>query len=219
MIFICEDDLPMAQDLCEVLRKYGYTADYTTDFSNVTQRILERAPELVLLDINLPQYDGFHICRQVRRTSDIPIIMLTSRESEMDELMSMNLGADDYITKPFNMQILLAHIASVLRRTQTQPAENRLTHRGVILDLARGTLEYAGNEVELTKNEQRILHRLMQQPGAIVTRAELMDVLWQNDEFVDDNTLTVNINRLRRKLESIGIEAFLITRRGQGYQV
>ena len=219
MIFICEDDLPMARDLCEVLEKYGYTAEYTTNFSNVTQQILESAPELVLLDINLPQYDGFHICRQVRRTSGIPIIMLTSRESEMDELMSMNLGADDYITKPFNMQILLAHIASVLRRTQTQPAESRLTHRGVMLDLARGTLEYAGSEVELTKNEQRILHRLMQQPGAIVTRAELMDVLWQNDEFVDDNTLTVNINRLRRKLESIGIEAFLITRRGQGYQV
>lgn len=218
MIFICEDDLNMAQDLCGILIKYGYSAVYAQDFSNVAQDIISRAPELVLLDINLPQFDGFHICREVRRVSDVPIIMLTSRESEIDELMSMNLGADDYVTKPFNMQILLAHISSVLRRAN-RVIENTLTHRGVTLDPTAGMLRYGEQNMELTKNEQRILLRLMQSKGAIVTRAQLMDALWQDDEFIDDNTLTVNINRLRRKLESVGVHDFLITRRGQGYMV
>lgn len=218
MIFICEDDLNMAQDLCGILIKYGYTTVYAQDFSNVAQDIISRAPELVLLDINLPQFDGFHICREVRRVSDVPIIMLTSRESEIDELMSMNLGADDYVTKPFNMQILLAHISSVLRRAN-RVIENTLTHRGVTLDPTAGMLRYGEQSMELTKNEQRILLRLMQSKGAIVTRAQLMDALWQDDEFIDDNTLTVNINRLRRKLESVGVHDFLITRRGQGYMV
>ena len=144
--------------------------------------------------------------------------MLTSRESEIDELMSMNLGADDYVTKPFNMQILLAHISSVLRRAN-RVIENTLTHRGVTLDPTAGMLRYGEQSMELTKNEQRILLRLMQSKGAIVTRAQLMDALWQDDEFIDDNTLTVNINRLRRKLESVGVHDFLITRRGQGYMV
>ena len=218
MIFICEDDLNMAQDLCGILIKYGYSAVYAQDFSNVAQDIISRAPELVLLDINLPQFDGFHICREVRRVSDVPIIMLTSRESEIDELMSMNLGADDYVTKPFNMQILLAHISSVLRRAN-RVIENTLTHRGVTLDPTAGMLRYGEQSMELTKNEQRILLRLMQSKGAIVTRAQLMDALWQDDEFIDDNTLTVNINCLRRKLESVGVHDFLITRRGQGYMV
>ena len=218
MIYICEDDLNMAQDLCGILIKYGYSAVYAQDFSNVAQDIISRAPELVLLDINLPQFDGFHICREVRRVSDVPIIMLTSRESEIDELMSMNLGADDYVTKPFNMQILLAHISSVLRRAN-RVIENTLTHRGVTLDPTAGMLRYGEQNMELTKNEQRILLRLMQSKGAIVTRAQLMDALWQDDEFIDDNTLTVNINRLRRKLESVGVHDFLITRRGQGYMV
>lgn len=218
MIYICEDDLNMAQDLCGILIKYGYSAVYAQDFSNVAQDIIAWAPELVLLDINLPQFDGFHICREVRRVSDVPIIMLTSRESEIDELMSMNLGADDYVTKPFNMQILLAHISSVLRRAN-RVIENTLTHRGVTLDPTAGMLRYGEQSMELTKNEQRILLRLMQSKGAIVTRAQLMDALWQDDEFIDDNTLTVNINRLRRKLESVGVHDFLITRRGQGYMV
>ena len=218
MIYICEDDLNMAQDLCGILIKYGYSAVFAQDFSNVAQDIISRAPELVLLDINLPQFDGFHICREVRRVSDVPIIMLTSRESEIDELMSMNLGADDYVTKPFNMQILLAHISSVLRRAN-RVIENTLTHRGVTLDPTAGMLRYGEQSMELTKNEQRILLRLMQSKGAIVTRAQLMDALWQDDEFIDDNTLTVNINRLRRKLESVGVHDFLITRRGQGYMV
>ena len=217
-IYICEDDLNMAQDLCGMLIKYGYSAVYAQNFSNVAQDIIVKKPELVLLDINLPQFDGFHICREVRRVSDVPIIMLTSRESEIDELMSMNLGADDYVTKPFNMQILLARISSVLRRAN-RVIQNTLTHRGVTLDPNAGMLRCGEQCAELTKNEQRILLRLMQSKGAIVTRAQLMDALWQDDEFIDDNTLTVNINRLRRKLESVGIHDFLITRRGQGYMV
>lgn len=218
MIYICEDDLSMARDLCDILTKYGYSACYAENFSSIAQDILNSKPELVLLDINLPQYDGFHICREVRRLSDVPIIMITSRESDMDELMSMHLGADDYVTKPFNMQILLARIASVLRRT-SRGMETQVTHRSVTLNMTGGTVERAGKTVELTKNEQRILYTLMMNHDSIVTRAQLMDALWQNDEFIDDNTLTVNINRLRRKLESIGVQDYLITRRGQGYMV
>ena len=216
-IFVCEDDLPMAQDLCAILRKYGYEADFTRSFSNVAADIAVQKPDLVLLDINLPQYDGFHICRELRKASEIPVIMITSRDSEMDELMSMNLGADDYVTKPFNMQILLAHIASVLRRS-APVQENVLTHRGAVLNLTRGTLEFAGNTVELTKNELRILQTLMQADGT-VSRDTLMEKLWETDSFIDENTLSVNVARLRKKLDSAGLVGFIVTKKGLGYEL
>ena len=219
-IFIVEDDAKIRKELQVLLEKYGYQCLSTTRFDAVLQEILSQNPSLVLLDINLPFFDGYHICQQLRQSSSVPIIIVTSRDSEMDELMSMNLGADDFITKPYNTQILLARIASVLKRTyQSDAGEHALAHKGVLLHLGKGMVEYKGKTAELTKNELGILRLLMQNKEHILSRDELMNELWQSDEFIDDNTLTVNINRLRRKLESIGVSDFLITKRGQGYLV
>lgn len=218
-IFIVEDDVKIRNELTRLLQKYGYECFSSDDFAHMPDLILSQTPQLVLLDINLPVYDGYYICREIRRQSQIPIIIVTSRDSEVDELMSMNLGADDFVTKPYNTQILLARIASVLKRTYLSEPVNTLSHRGLELDLARSTARFQGNEVELTKNELRILRLLISNKGRIIARDEMMNDLWQSEAFVDDNTLTVNINRLRRKLESIGIEEYLITKRGQGYLV
>lgn len=218
-IFIIEDDVKIRTELQTFLTKYGHTCSFSDDFEQMVSIVLEQNPHLVLLDINLPKYDGYHICREIRLASNVPIIMVTSRDSDMDELMSMHLGADDFVTKPYNTQILLARITSILKRTYSSENTNTLTHKDVTLDLSKGIVSYNGQIIELTKNEIRILHLLMNHQGSIVTRDEIMNDLWQSDEFVDDNTLTVNVNRLRRKLESIGIQDFLITRRGQGYLV
>ncbi len=219
-IYIIEDDETMRSELKTLLEKYGYLCLGGNEFEHVVEDILRTAPQLVLLDINLPVFDGYHICRQLRKHTNIPIIMVTSRNSDVDELISMNLGADDFITKPYNTQILLARIASLLRRAYPNNTPSTvLTYKGVVLDLLKSTIRYAGQEMELTKNELRILHQLMAHPGVISSRDDLMNALWQSDEFVDDNTLTVNINRLRRKLSAIGVNDLLVTKRGQGYRV
>jgi len=218
-IFIIEDDSKIRTELHTLLTKYGHTCSYSNDFEQMVSIVLAHNPDLVLLDINLPMYDGYHICREIRQSSNVPIIMVTSRNSDVDELMSMHLGADDFVTKPYNTQILLARINSLLKRTYSTDHANTLTHKGVILDLSKSVISNNSQTAELTKNELRILHLLMTRTGSIVTRDEIMNDLWQSDEFVDDNTLTVNINRLRRKLESIGVTDYLITRRGQGYLV
>ncbi len=176
-------------------------------------------PHLILLDINLPHFDGYHICREIRSHSQIPIIIVTSRNSDVDELMSMNLGADDFITKPYHTQILLARIAALLKRSYQTDHESQLEHNGVMLSLSDSTITANGQTAELTKNELKILHLLMQNKGTIQSRDELINALWQTDEFIDDNTLTVNINRLRKKLESIGVTNYLKTKRGMGYIV
>ncbi len=217
-ILLVEDDPKICRELSTLLERYGYTCRAVEQFDRVEEEILRLAPQLVLLDINLPYYDGYHICRQVRKRSNVPIIVVTSRDSEMDELMSMNLGADDFVTKPYNTQILLARIAAVLKRSTGQ-AGAALEYQGVILYPERSIVEYQGKQQELTKNELKILQLLLRNPGVILSREKLMNELWQSDEFVDDNTLTVNINRLRRKLEQIGVQDFLITKRGQGYRV
>ena len=173
--------------------------------------------DLLLLDINLPDADGFYICKELRRRSDIPIVIVTSRDTEMDELMSMNLGADDFITKPYHAQILLARIASVLRRAQRGGGMDAIPCGRFLLNLGKGCLEYGGRETELTKNECKILTCLAERRGRIVSRDELMRRLWDSDIYVDDNTLTVNINRLRRKLEDAGLEGVIETKRGLGY--
>lgn len=218
-IFIVEDDVKIRNELTRLLQKYGYECFSSDDFAHMPDVVLAKNPQLVLLDINLPVYDGYYICRGMRRQSQIPIIIVTSRDSEVDELMSMNLGADDFVTKPYNTQILLARIASVLKRAYPSEPMDTLSHRGLELDLSRSTAHFQGKEVELTKNELRILRLLIRNKGRIIARDEIMNDLWQSEAFVDDNTLTVNINRLRRKLESIGIEEYLITKRGQGYLV
>ena len=218
-IFIVEDELTIRTELKTLLEKYGYECITTDDFTSVLSAIEAASPHLILLDINLPHFDGYHICREIRSHSQIPIIIVTSRNSDVDELMSMNLGADDFITKPYHTQILLARIAALLKRSYQTDHESQFEHNGVILSLSDSTITANGQTAELTKNELKILHLLMQNKGTIQSRDELINALWQTDEFIDDNTLTVNINRLRKKLESIGVTNYLKTKRGMGYIV
>ncbi|MFQ9923236.1 MAG: response regulator transcription factor [Beduini sp.] len=214
-ILIVEDDDKLANELKIFLDRQGYQAEYLNDLSDPLQSILNSHSDLVLLDINLPHHDGQFLCKEVRKTSDLPIIIITSKNNELDELISMNYGADDFVTKPFNTQILLARIQAVLKRSQ--PAVNQLNYRDFTLDLSRYTIEREHQELELTKNEFKILYCLLNNQGTIVSREEIMSYLWDSELFVDDNTLTVNINRLRRKLEDIGLKDIITTRRGYGY--
>jgi DNA-binding response OmpR family regulator len=218
-IFIVEDDKNIREELLTFLSKYGYTCEAPCGFENIVEDILSGSPDLVLLDINLPVFDGYYICREVRRRSDVPIIVVTSRDTELDELMSMNLGADDFITKPYNTQILLAHISSVLKRSSRETVTDRIDCKDFVIYLSRSSFEYNGKEYELTKNELKILAFLYENRGTIVGRDELMTQLWNSDMFIDDNTLTVNINRLRKKLEDAGLGHVIETKRGRGYMV
>lgn len=218
-IFIVEDDILLREELAHLLTSYGHKCIYTDDFQHIVTKILEAHCDLVLLDIQLPYYDGYYICREVRAKSNVPIIVVTSRNTDMDELISMNLGADDFITKPYHTQVLLAHINAVLKRTMHATPLQVLSHKEVMLSLGSGIVSYKDKQVELTKNEQRILTLLMRHKGSIVSRDEIMNELWQSDEFIDDNTLTVNVNRLRKRLEELGVYDYLITKRGQGYMV
>ncbi len=218
-IFIVEDDEKIRKELKTFLEKNGHFCTVANDFENIIDKVLNSDTELVLLDINLPRYDGFHICREIRKASSIPIIIVTSRDSEIDELMSINWGADDFITKPYNTQILLARISSVLKRSYNANGTDKITYKGLTLDLSRSIIKYGDKVADLTKNEVKILYLFLQKRGVIISRNEIMDYLWQSDNFIDDNTLTVNINRIRKKLSNIGIENFLITKRGQGYMI
>ena len=173
---------------------------------------------MILLDINLPYYDGYYVCREIRRIKDIPIIIVTSRDSDMDEIMSINFGADDFITKPYNTQVLLARIGAVLRRTKAQVLEQDfIEHNGLKLNISKGEITFNNNTTDLSKNELKILACLMKSKGKIVSREELMDYLWNSDLFIDDNTLSVNITRLRKKLDDIGFKNAIETKRGLGY--
>ncbi len=216
-IFIIEDEEKIRRELSTFLNRYGYDIITSDNFENIVEEALETEPNLVLLDINLPYYDGYYICREIRKTSSVPIIVVTSRDSDMDELMSMNLGADDFITKPYNTEILLARIASIIRRTYRSNDMEIFACRGLKYNLSTSEIEFDDKKQELTKNESKILYTLIKSKEKIVSRDELMKCLWQSDEFVDDNTLTVNINRLRKKLEEIGAVGYLQTKRGQGY--
>ncbi|WP_195265027.1 response regulator transcription factor [Clostridium sp. 1001275B_160808_H3] len=216
-IFIIEDEEKIRNELCTFLNRYGYETSYSLNFENIVEEFMKEKYHLVLLDINLPYYDGYYICREIRRRSSVPIIVVTSRDSEVDELMSMNLGADDFITKPYNTQILLARISSIIRRTYNNSDSEVLEYRGLLHNLSTSEAEYDNKRIELSKNESRILYVLIKNKEKIVSRNEIIESLWQSDEFVDDNTLTVNINRLRKKLEEIGAIDYLKTKRGQGY--
>ena len=188
------------------------------ELENIVEFILKENSDLVLLDINLPIYDGYYICREIRKKSEVPIIIVTSRDSDMDELMSMNLGADDFVTKPYNTQILLARIAALLKRSNNKTTSNNiLNYKNLQLNLSNAKITCNNKEAELTKNEVKILSYLMNHQGQIVSRDLLMEYLWSTDYFVDDSTLTVNITRLRKKLEEIDIENVIETRRGLGY--
>lgn len=217
-IVVIEDDEVIREELQSFLSKYNYEVVAPVEFENIINKILKEMANLILLDINLPVYDGYYICREIRKNSEVPIIVVTSRDSEMDELMSMNLGADDFVTKPYNTQILLARIAALLKRTNGSEGANAiLTYGDLKLNLLSASIIYEGKEQELTKNEVKILSILIENKGKIISRDELMEHLWKSDFFVDDSTLSVNITRLRKKLEAIGIKGAIETRRGLGY--
>ena len=218
-ILVIEDHKPIRDELCGFLSRYGYEAKSLTNYETIIEDCIKEQADLILLDINLPVLDGYYICREIRKQSEIPIIVVTSRDSEMDELMSMNLGADDFITKPYNTQILMARIASILRRSRKTEKQNTMVYNGLKVCLNDSTAHYKGKTTELTKNELRILYTLIKNQGTIVSRDQLMEMLWQSNEFVDDNTLTVNVNRLRKRMETIGWKNQIQTKRGQGYMV
>ncbi|MBZ8123351.1 response regulator transcription factor [Bacillus thuringiensis] len=217
-IILIEDDEIIREELQHFFIKYGYKVKAPTDFNHIIEYIESENAALILLDINLPVFDGYYICREIRKTSDVPIIMVTSRDSDVDELISMNLGADDFITKPYNTEILLARVTNILRRISGDFKMNHiLIYRDFNLNLSNATVTYQDKSVELTKNEVKILSCLINNRGNIVKRDSLIETLWKSDYFVDDSTLTVNINRLRKKLEEIGIENPIATRRSLGY--
>ncbi len=217
-ILIVEDDEKLRKELEIFLNKNGYKTKILEDFSNTIEDILNEKADLVLLDINLPNFDGEYILKEIRRVSEVPIIIITSRDSEMDELLSMNYGADHYVTKPFNIQILLAKIASVLRRsTALEISSNKIDCHEFILNISKSLIEKDEEKIELTKNELKILHFLVQRRGKIVSREEIMEYLWDSESFIDDNTLTVNMTRLRNKLDQLGLKELITTKRGQGY--
>jgi DNA-binding response OmpR family regulator len=216
-IIIIEDTETIREELISFLVRYGYEVAAPTHFENIINDTLREKPDLILLDINLPVFDGYYICREIRKISDIPIIVVTSRDNEVDELMSMNLGADDFITKPYNTQILLARIESILRRVQGSATQDTIAYNDLRLNLSNGSITYKGITIELTKNEIKILSYLIKNKGKIVSRDDLMDFMWNSDIFVDDNNLSVNVTRLRKKLEEVGMKENIETRRGLGY--
>lgn len=218
-ILIIEDDATLREELRLLLENGGYAPCVTTDFENAADEAARLRPDLVLLDILLPDANGQSILRDIRSGSDVPVIMLTSRSTDADEIISRSSGADDYVTKPYNPALLLLRIETVLRRTGGRGSEEELTYRGMRLNLLRSSVTYKGAETVLSRNEMNILHCLLKKRGTIVSRDELMDYLWDRSDFVDDNTLTVNINRLRKRLEGLGFPDVIETRRKQGYML
>ena len=219
-ILIVEDDEKLRNELEIFLSHQGYQAECLKKFDNTITDILEINPNLILLDINLPNVNGEYICKEIRKQSDMGIIIVTSRDNELDELVSINYGADHYITKPFNIHILLAKVNSLLRRTNSNSEpKNKIDAKDFILNISNSTIIKDDKIIDLTKNEYKILKYLIENREKIVSREDIMDVLWENDCFVDDNTLSVNITRLRSKLEELGLKDIIETKRGQGYML
>lgn len=216
-ILIVEDDEKLRNELEIFLSHNGYLTETLKKFDNTIQDILNLDSDLILLDINLPGADGEFVCKEIRKQFNVPIIMVTSRDNEIDELLSLNYGADQYITKPFNIQILLAKISSLLRRTKMGISQEKIVLKGFTLNISKSTIENEYKEIELTKNEFKILKYLVEHQNKIVSREEIMDYLWESESFIDDNTLSVNITRLRNKLEELGLKEIIETKRGQGY--
>lgn len=217
-ILIIEDDEKLRDELEVFLTKNGFFVESLKVFDNVVEDILNAKADLLLLDINLPYTDGEYICREIRKTSNVPIIIVTSRDNEIDELLSLNYGADQYVTKPYNIQILLAKIVGLLKRNQNSESNpDKIECGEFILNTAGRIIEKGNKKVELTKNEYKILEYLVLYRQKVVSRDEIMGYLWESEEFVDDNTLNVNIKRLRTKLTELGLEEQIETRRGQGY--
>lgn len=217
-IYIVEDDETIANLLQKNLNSWGYDVFCAEDFSSILQEFVRREPQLVLLDLKLPYYNGFHWCEEIRRISQVPVIFISSASDNMNIVMAMSRGADDFIAKPFDTDVLVAKIQALLRRTYSFGTPGSLLeHKGAVLNPSKGILTWDSTDIELTKNEQRILEILFEHAGKTVSRDAIMTRLWESDSFVDDNTLTVNITRLRKKLDTAGLHDFIITRKGLGY--
>jgi two-component system, OmpR family, bacitracin resistance response regulator BceR len=220
-ILIVEDDDKIYELVKEKFEQWSFEVAGVEDFQKVMEVFIAESPELVILDVNLPVYDGFYWCQQIRAVSKTPIVFLSSREHPMDIVMAMNVGADDYIQKPFNLDVLVAKVQALLRRTYSygDTISDIIEWNGAVLDLKKGSLHYNDQEIHLTKNEFFILRLLLEERGKIVSREELMRRLWEDEKFVSDNTLSVNITRIRTKLEDIGLNDKIVTKKGQGYLV
>jgi DNA-binding response OmpR family regulator len=220
-IFIVEDDPIIGRELKVLLENAMYQVTVAKEFDTIPEQVEHIRPDMVLLDVNLPDISGFDICTGIREKLDVPVIFLTSRTDSMDELTGILKGGDDYIMKPYQAPILLARIGAVLKRSKGgEIKENtRFTHKNVELDISGCSLSYRENQVELTKNEMKILHLLFLHHGSFVARMDLIESLWENQIFIDDNTLSVHITRIREKLKSIGVQDFIETKRGMGYRI
>lgn len=219
-ILIVEDDAIIAKTMEKHITSWGYEVKCATDFKDVLSLFVAFDPQLVLLDISLPFYNGYHWCSEIRKLSKVPIIFISSASDNMNIIMAMNMGGDDFIAKPFDLSVLTAKVQAMLRRTYDFAGQTNLfEHKGAILNTGDATLAYQGEQTDLTRNEFKILKMLMENCGKIVTRESLMTMLWETDSYVDDNTLTVNVTRLRRKLEALGLADFITTKKGLGYEV
>lgn len=219
-ILIVEDDEVIAELVKQHLESWGYQVYCVADFASVLTEFAKRNPQLVLLDLKLPFYNGFHWCEEIRKISQVPILFLSSAADNMNMVMAMSRGADDFIAKPFDLNVLAAKVQAVLRRSYSfGRAADILEHGGAILNPSGGYISWQGEQTELTRNELRILQILFENAGKAVSREAIMMKLWENDSFIDDNTLTVNMTRLRKKLEGIGLRDFIITKKGLGYML
>ena len=219
-IFIVEDDAVIAQALAGALTQWGYEVKTAEHFQNITEEFTLFQPHLVLMDIGLPFFNGYHWCSEIRRRSKTPIVFISSASDNMNIVMAINMGGDDFITKPFDLNVTVAKVQAMLRRTYDfQGQTNVLEHRGAILNLGDATLEYQGKKIDLTKNEFKILQLLLENKGHTVERDAIMQRLWESESFIDDNTLSVNMTRLRRKLEDLGLGQFILTKKGVGYLI
>ncbi len=219
-IMIVEDDITIAKAINDYLGKWNYNVIYATDFKNVTEQVIRFEPHLVLLDVMLPYFNGFHWCSEIRKLSKVPVIFISSANDNMNIVMAMNMGGDDFIAKPFDLNVLNAKIGALLRRTYSfQSQISIIEHNGVVLNLSDTTLHFKNKKIDLTKNDYKILQLLMENIGKVVAREEIMQRLWESDNFIDDNTLTVNMTRLRKKLGEFGLNNFITTKKGLGYMV
>lgn len=219
-IFIVEDDETIEKTVKKHLESWDYEVETATDFSNVMAEFVKFDPQLVLMDIKLPYYNGYHWCAEIRKQSKVPVVFLSSQTDNMNIVMAVNMGGDDFIAKPFDLNVLTVKVQAMLRRAYDfAGSSNVLEHDGVILNLTEGTVTYRKNKTELTKNELRILQSLMENSGSIVTRDMLMTKIWESDDYIDENTLSVNVNRLRKKLAEMGLEDYIVTKKGMGYRI
>ena len=219
-ILIIEDDPVIAKTMKSHIQSWGYETECVRDFKNVMSQFVSFDPSLVLIDISLPFFNGYHWCTEIRKVSKVPVIFVSSTSDNMNIVMAVNMGADDFIAKPFDLNVLMAKVQALLRRTYDFAGQTHLLeHKGVILNLNDTTLTYVGKKVDLTKNDYKIMQILLENKGKTVSRDQIMARLWETDSFIDDNTLTVNVTRLRRKLEEAGLKDFIVTKKGMGYMV